>query len=154
MSPSISGVCRGWKTGHTWRVSWTSFQCRRTVWVKHSAERKLDLEFVILGFLVWCAFWGGRRWKTAPRLDKMDWKKNRGFVKWVRAYPQLISMKYFVLFEIVCFHLKLCCITNNKNNIIHRTLLNKRKLWILVLKELHLFIHAATLTLCASHRGL
>lgn len=27
-----------------------SFQSRRTVWVKHSAERKLDLGFVMLGF--------------------------------------------------------------------------------------------------------
>lgn len=70
-----------------WSLSWlenraylicvrdTSFQSMRIVWVKHSAERKLDLGFVILGFSVCCAFWGGRKWKTAPGLDKMDWKK-------------------------------------------------------------------------------
>lgn len=57
------------------RVMDTPFQSGRTGWEKHSTERKLDLGFVILGFSVWCAFWGGRKWKTAPGLDKMDWNK-------------------------------------------------------------------------------
>lgn len=39
-SPSISGICHGWKTGHTWYVSWTHPSSRGGLGARNTALKE------------------------------------------------------------------------------------------------------------------